>query len=118
MSITSIKKIALFLPLIIMVAMPLMVFAQPAESPIQSIQDVESLLNRILNIVFVIFFIIAVLFIILAAFGYLTAGGDDEKIKSAKQKLIYAIVAIVVALLATGIDNLVGGVLRGEELTR
>ncbi len=118
MSITSIKKIALFLPLIIMVALPLVGFAQPAEAPITDIAGVESLLNRILNIVFVIFFIIAVLFIILAAFGYLTAGGDDEKVKSAKQKLIYAIVAIVVALLATGIDNIIEGILGGQELNR
>ena len=118
MSITSIRKIALFIPLVVMIALPLVGFAQQPTEVITDIAGVESLLNRILNIVFVIFFIIAVLFIILAAFGYLTAGGDDEKIKSAKQKLIYAIVAIVVALLATGIDNIVEGILGGEELTR
>ena len=42
----------------------------------------------------------------------LTAGGDDEKIKSAHKMIIYAVVALVVAFLAQGIRFVI------EELVR
>jgi hypothetical protein len=46
---------------------------------------------------------LAILFIIYAAFKFLTAGGDEKKVGEAKQQLIYAIIALAVAMLATGI---------------
>ncbi len=85
-------------------------------SPINSISGVQDLLNRVLRIMYVIFFIIAAIFIVLAAFQYLTAGGDEEKVGKAKQMLIYAIVAIAVALIATGVSSVVTGVLGGSSL--
>ncbi len=57
-------------------------------SPINSVSGVQDLLNRVLRIMYVIFFIIAAIFIVLAAFQYLTAGGDEEKVGKAKQMLI------------------------------
>ena len=104
----KIKKIALALPVFLITASPLIAFAQPVESPIQSLGDVQKVLNSVATWLSTFFFIIAIIFIILAAFQYLTASGDEDKIKKAKQQLIYAIVAIVVALLATGIDNIIG----------
>jgi len=85
-------------------------------SPINSVSGVQDLLNRVLRIMYVIFFIIAAIFIVLAAFQYLTAGGDEEKVGKAKQMLIYAIVAIAVALIATGVSSVVSGVLGGSSL--
>lgn len=46
---------------------------------------------------------LAVLFIIYAAFLFLTAGGDAERVGTAKKQLIYAVVAVAAAILATGI---------------
>ncbi|MEW6616961.1 MAG: pilin [Patescibacteria group bacterium] len=46
---------------------------------------------------------IAVIYIIYAGFKFLTAGGDEKKIEEARQQLIYAIIAVAVAMLATGI---------------
>jgi phosphoglycerol transferase MdoB-like AlkP superfamily enzyme len=65
------------------------------------------LLGQIVRWVYIIFFIIAVLFIILAAFSYLTAAGDEEKVKTAKNRIIYAAVAIIVALLAVGFEAII-----------
>ncbi|MBI4160124.1 hypothetical protein HY504_03075 [Candidatus Wolfebacteria bacterium] len=62
--------------------------------------------------VYIIFFTVAVLLILFAAFTYLTAAGDEEKIKRARDQLIYAAVAIVVALLAVGFRAIIENFLR------
>ena len=62
--------------------------------------------------IFTLLLIFAVLFIIMAAFSYLTAGGDEEKIQKAHQKIIYAVVAIAVAFLAQGVSYVVGELLN------
>ncbi len=67
--------------------------------------DANGLLNilgSVVTWVYRVFFIVAVLFIIFAAFNYLTGADDPEKIKSAHSQLIYAAIAIAVALLSVG----------------
>jgi len=81
-------------------------------SPVQNISDVTRVLNTFLNWMFTIFLILAVIFIVWAAFLYLTAGGDAEKIGSAHKQLIYAAIAIGVALLSRGVQPLVENLLR------
>ncbi len=65
------------------------------------------ILNQVVGWVYKVFFVIAALFIILAAFTYLTAQGDPEKVGKSKDRIIYAVVAIVVALIAVGIDVMI-----------
>ncbi len=76
-------------------------------SPITTVTGIVGVLENIVQWTYVIFFIIAVLFIIFAAFTYLTAGGDEEKVKTAKNQIIYASVAIIVALLAVGFQEII-----------
>ena len=64
-------------------------------------------IKNIVRWVYIIFFIIAVLFILFAAFTYLTAQGDPEKVKNARDQIIYAAVAIIVALIAVSVDTIV-----------
>lgn len=84
------------------------------------VEDVPGLINAIADIVkwvYTIFLIVAVMFILIAAFNYLTAGGQPEKIKSAHTQLIYAAIAIAIALLAVGAVAIIKDVLQqgGEE---
>jgi hypothetical protein len=58
-----------------------------------------------------VFWIVAVGMVIWAAFLFLTAGGDEEKVKEAKKRLTYALIAAAVALLSTGIDVIAYGIL-------
>lgn len=51
-----------------------------------------------------VFWIITVGMVVWAAFLYLTAGGNEEKIGEAKKRLTYAVIAAAIALLSTGID--------------
>ncbi|KKU91599.1 MAG: hypothetical protein UY23_C0001G0205 [Candidatus Jorgensenbacteria bacterium GW2011_GWA1_48_11] len=107
-------KLLKILPVIALIAVPLLTSAQIAVNTPQPVEisgasGIYNLLNGVLQAIYIIFFVIAAIYIILAAFTYLGAGGDEEKVKSAKNKLIFAIVAIVVALIAIGASGLVRG---------
>jgi len=56
---------------------------------------------------------VAVIFLIYAAFLYLTSGGEQESLTKAKNFLIYAIIAIGVGLLARGLVILAGTLFAG-----
>ncbi len=70
----------------------------------------EALLQGLLNLLFTIFGIAAVFFILYAAFLYLTAAGDPEKVKKASKTLLYAVVAVVVAIIAWSLPLLINNV--------
>ena len=55
--------------------------------------------------------LIAILFIILSAWYFLTAAGNPEAIAKARQMLIYALIGIAVALLAAGLPKLIEGLI-------
>lgn len=73
---------------------------------------VLTLLNNVVTWLFTIFLIIAVIFIIIAAFRYLFSGGDPAGVKKATQAVVFAAVAIAVALLSVSlrfiVEQLVG----------
>ena len=103
---------------IALLALPIIGFAQanipglnPPQTGITSINDVNTVIVRIVNWVMGIFFVAAVLFIFWAAYLYLTAAGDTEKVSKAHNQLIYSIVAIAVALLAGSMRYIVANLL-------
>lgn len=61
---------------------------------------VDSAVNAAVTILSYVVGIVAVIMIIIAGFKYLTSGGDANKVGSAKSTLIYAIIGIVIAVLA------------------
>jgi hypothetical protein len=103
------KKIASVGILALVLGLSFMASAQvsgPPETPV-TIERIVNILSTFINWLFAILLALAVIFIILAAFKYLTAGGDAEKIKSAHTQLIYALVSLGVALLSRGLIYLV-----------
>lgn len=72
-----------------------------------NVSGLVSIFADIVKWIYTIFFIVAVMFVIFAAFTYLTAGGDAEKVGNAKTQIIYAAVAIIVALLAVSLESIV-----------
>jgi len=67
---------------------------------------------KVTNYIFYFFMLLAVAFGIYAAFLFLTAGGEEEKIKKARATLLYIVIAIVVAVLARFLPTFVSGILR------
>lgn len=78
-----------------------------APAPVRGIEDVIRILNTVVNWIFTILLIVAVIYIFMAAFSYLGSGGDAVKVATAQTKLIYALVAIGVALIARGLEFIV-----------
>lgn len=76
----------------------------------QNASEMVTLMWSIVNWVFTFFIIVAAIYIIIAAFMYLTAQGDAEEISKAKRQLIYAIIAIVIASLSELIVYSIAGI--------
>ncbi len=60
------------------------------------------LINLVANWMFTILLVVAVVFIVWAAYSYLTSSGDSEKVSAAHKALLYAAVAVAVGVLARG----------------
>ena len=65
--------------------------------------SVITAIEKLTNWIFSIFLVIAVLMIVIAAFNFLTANGNSEKLGSAKKQLVYAVVSVAIAVLAKSI---------------
>ncbi len=80
---------------------------------IKSVNDVVSFLFRILFYVRTIFWILAVAMILYSAYLFLFGGAGEKNVGAAKSALRFAVIAIIVALLATAIPWLVKSILGG-----
>ncbi len=69
----------------------------------------EKGLSSIISIVFSIIGALSVAFVVYGGLKYTLSGGEPAGIKKAKETIIYAVVGIVVSLLAFGIVNFVTG---------
>ena len=61
---------------------------------------VTSITGLVINILSIVIGIVSVIVIIFAGFRFVTANGDSNAISSARNTLIYAIVGLVIAVLA------------------
>lgn len=57
-------------------------------------------LQNILQIVFGVMAAVAVLFIVLAGFRMVTAQGDAQQVSKARSTIVYAVIGLLIALLA------------------
>ena len=71
------------------------------------ITDVNSLINRIINLLVKLAIVIAPILIIYAGFLYITAAGNEQTIQKAHRVLIWALIGLAVVILATGIPALI-----------
>ena len=94
-------------------AMP--VFAQDAQLEgsinISSIDDVLKIINNVAVWMYRIILALAVIFILIAAFTFLTAEGKTENVKKARQQIFYAVIALIVAILAFSASTIINNIL-------
>lgn len=76
--------------------------ADAGDTGTNAIQDVISLLLFAVGI-------IAVIVIIIGGIKYVTSDGDSSKLKGAKETILYAVVGLVIAILAFSIVEFVVG---------
>ncbi len=71
--------------------------------------DTSNVLETVLKTSFVIIGALAVIFVIIGGFQYVLSGGNPNNTSRAKETIIYAIVGLVVSLLAFSIVDFVVG---------
>ncbi|HUZ92910.1 MAG TPA: hypothetical protein VNG29_02830 [Candidatus Paceibacterota bacterium] len=105
----TLKSLALSATGLLSAALPALVFAQTAPNPpITTASGLQTFIcTVIVGWMFTFLVILTIVFVLIAAYRYLTASGDPEKVKGASHMLIYAAIAIVVAIFARGLPNIV-----------
>jgi len=77
--------------------------ANGAEPPGPATLKLFNIINTLTNFLLGLLLALSVIFIIYAAYLYLTAAGEKEQYKTAKQVILYAVIAIIVGLLSKAI---------------
>ncbi|OHA45952.1 MAG: hypothetical protein A3A80_03275 [Candidatus Terrybacteria bacterium RIFCSPLOWO2_01_FULL_44_24] len=75
----------------------------PPPTGITSIGGLLDLICQGTNLLFTVIMLLSIIILLYAAFLFLTGGGSEDKLTQARQYLTYAVVGIVVALLAKGL---------------
>jgi hypothetical protein len=92
---------------------PISLYAQAQLSasglPMAGANNNDAAIGTILGIAFGAIGALALLMIVLSGFRYITSAGDPEKMKSAKNGIIYALVGLAVAIAAESIVGFVVG---------
>ncbi|MBI4085787.1 MAG: hypothetical protein HY433_00905 [Candidatus Liptonbacteria bacterium] len=76
-----------------------------------TVPEIIDVLNKIAGYVAQAFWMVSAIAIFYAGFLYLTAGDSEEKVTKAHKQLLYAVIAIAVALFAYGMPKLVESIL-------
>lgn len=84
---------------------------QPLPGVVSDATGLLSLVNDVLAWVFTGILILSTFFFLYAAFLYVTARGEEDQVKQAKNVLLYGVIGIVVAVLAQSIQFVVRNVL-------
>ncbi len=93
-------------------SLPNLVFGQfgPGDYPepdvpgrFQTADDIIDLIDRIVNYILIALIIISAAFIAFAGFTYVTAGGDESKVKKAKDYLVWGVFGLVFVVGAKGV---------------
>lgn len=69
--------------------------------------DLISTIGRIITILLGLIGVVAVIMLIIGGFKYTVSGGNDKSVEAAKNQIMYAVIGIVITLLAAGIVQFV-----------
>lgn len=72
-----------------------------------------SVITAIINLMLVIIGVIAVIVIIISGLSFITSGGDSNKVATAKNSIIYALIGLVVVVFAEVIVHFVINTVSG-----
>jgi phosphoglycerol transferase MdoB-like AlkP superfamily enzyme len=93
-----------FLAAAVLLVLPAIALAQMNAAPdVDIFQAMETLTNYL----FTILLVVAVIFLIIAAFTFITASGDPAKVEKARNFVLYALIGVAVAVAAKGLVMLV-----------
>jgi magnesium-transporting ATPase (P-type) len=105
------KRIILFTALAVLVLSPVLALADDP-NVVDTADEVEATIVNIGDWIFRIFMILAVVMLVISAFQFLLASGDPDKFTTAKRSLVYTAVAVAVAVLSSGIVNVIEAIVK------
>lgn len=108
-------KYLIFLYLVV----PISVFAaplidKPGAGPAGTPDDVFNFVNRLKNISLALVGVIIFAMFVYGGVLYITSGGNDEKIQKGKQTLTYAVIGLIIVVLAYVIISFIVNSLGGN----
>ncbi|MDE1970669.1 MAG: hypothetical protein KGI50_03790 [Patescibacteria group bacterium] len=114
------KKTIISLAALTLGSLPMLAAAQ-AQGPsagggnyVTQIGSPRTVLQNVTNTIASLFLFASVIYLVLAGFQYLTAGGDSEKMGKAKTNFTYSIIGIAIGLLAYALPGLISSFLQGS----
>jgi heme/copper-type cytochrome/quinol oxidase subunit 2 len=85
-------------------------------SPVQDVNDVVTAACAFAAFMFFLALAIGIIFVLVAAFKYLTSGGDASKVSEAHHAVTYAAIGFAVAIIANGVPAVVSSILGGSTI--
>lgn len=111
------RKVILSLVAVSLLATPVIALAQEDEVPryITVCCEEGSLLDVLVDWLFSILLVVAAVFIIVAAFYFVTASGDPDKTKKARDFVLYALIGVLVGFAARGLVYLIAQIVETAD---
>ena len=75
----------------------------------------EGIFTEITNTILFVVGIVSIIMLIWGGLRYVVSGGDSKKVTDAKNTILYAIIGLIIALLAYAIVNFVLSAIGGES---
>jgi len=72
-----------------------------------------ALIQNITNWIFIIVLLFSVIFIVLAGWQFISGGGDAQQVAQARNKLLWGVIGIIVAVVARAIPVVVESIVGG-----
>jgi len=104
------RKVLVGIILATLIVAPVLVAAQ--DDRVQEI-DIIDALEDLVDWLFTILLIVAAIFLVIAAFTFITASGEPDKIAKARNFVLYALIGVAVAVASRGLIALVKEVMGG-----
>ncbi|MDP3982095.1 MAG: hypothetical protein Q8P70_00890, partial [bacterium] len=84
---------------------------------VERFTDVGGLIGaveRILNIVFAVLLVVVVVMLVWGSIEFVTSAGEEKAVSGARSKMMYAVIGLVLALIAAGIPPLIRSIVGIE----
>lgn len=78
-----------------------------AGGAVVTLKCIPFIIANLINYAFIFAGVVALIFVILAGYRLITASGDPKKAEDARKTLTFAIIGLVIILLAFGIINII-----------
>ena len=90
-------------------------FAFELKNPLRDITTVQDLIEAITEFAFEIAIVLATLMFIISGFFFVTAMGEPDKIKKARNIILYTFIGLIIVLVARGLVVLISEVLTSNN---